>query len=169
MSSSITRRMMEWDKTTRRSSRPKRPTWVLEENAPAALFDEETHIDITAGRTMRSGRVHATPLATLTETNECIRESSEDFHDVGPPLDDGSILTPPAEPPADLVVRPRRRAVAEQRTGLPPIDIPAAAVARVRLRHQIHRSLQRKGFKPPDEDVALSDSSTSSSDSDFNT
>jgi hypothetical protein len=77
---------------------------VLEENAPVALFDEETHTDITAGRTMRSGRVHATPLATLTETNECIRESSEDFHDVGPPLDDDSILTPPAEPPADLVV-----------------------------------------------------------------
>jgi hypothetical protein len=44
------------------------------------------------------------------------------------PLDDGSFRTPPAEPPGDLEVSPCHQVPPKQQNGLPPIDIPAAAV-----------------------------------------
>jgi hypothetical protein len=69
------------------------------------------------------------PTCDISLKEECVRESSQEFHNVDLPLDEGSFPTPPEEPPGDLEVRPCHQVPPpKQKNGLPPIDIPAAAV-----------------------------------------
>lgn len=133
MSSSLPRRMMEWDNKYRKSvakvaTRPKRQFWAMETIGPA-LFDEEKNVDSTAERKLRSGRHISAPRV----------------EDEPEPMEEA-----PISRSSSSVMR------------LPPIQVPPNDVQRERLRHDIYKTLARKGLKKVAEDVELSDMSCSS-------
>ena len=147
MSSSQTRRMMDWDKSYRMNRskpapRPKRSFWAMEAVSPA-LYDQEPDVDVNSGRRLRSGRI-ATP-HTIRVENPLISKSSSSV-ETDPPVDitasKGSSVSEPSQ-----------------------VKVPHVAVQREHLRHQIYQKLSSRGLRPVEENVELSDISDSDSSS----
>jgi hypothetical protein len=153
MSSSLSRRMMEWDKKSTvkkpaiKAPREKRTFWQMEVVAPALFDDCDDDVDVSSVRKLRSGRI-------TDSTMESTEPAAIDVAANVVPIVSSAV--PDSSPSAPS---------SAQQTQLPPIH-----VQRENLRKSIHDKLVKKGLRKPQEtNIALSDFSSSDSECDSDT
>jgi hypothetical protein len=136
MSSSVNRRMMEWDKSYRESvqakaPRKKRDFWAYENVGPA-LYDKEPDVDVNSGRKLRSTRLRrdASPSLNTIEDDEDREDCKSD------PGDTSAAISAVALPPPSS-----SRSTRQSATSLPSMDVQNA-----QLRHNIRTKLVQKGI-----------------------